>query len=138
MRKLSMVLDEGTRTTVSVGPRFTVRHTSRTTLAKEHSPNRMRYETKVMLGMYGLVMGMTSMFVGEASLWVAQQSFLLAWFTKLLVALAAGAVFFAIIRLGFPAVHERLKWAWDVDQKDAEDFHNKWLCMQCGGTKVVA
>jgi hypothetical protein len=137
LRKLSMVVDEGTFHGVSTGPRYTVRHTHQSSLAARHAPRHGMSAVEGFVAAYcAIPFVLTFQAAGHVSLAVSQ----LGWLSNLLVRGLAGGLaalaFYALIRTVFPAVLERARQASRRAVDEAVDYQQTWLCMACGHQQI--
>ena len=135
MRKLSLVVEEGTRRTVSTGPRYTVHHTSQSGLAARHDVTKVPLATKVQIAYYSPAFVLVAMLAGK-SLLVQKRSAWLGMSIQALAGLLACGALYLLLRFCLPGVHRRLVDARAVADQDMREFNSKWLCMSCGNTQL--
>lgn len=132
-----MIVDAGTATGTSTGPRFTVHHKSQTNLAAQFDPPDASLRGYFFVGAYLLIYFIFGNFLSEALLW----SDTLHWYAWLPIRIAlctvAFAFYYSAIRFGFPDFYQRLQDLATAHARQLEDYAVTWVCLDCGHRQVV-
>lgn len=136
MRKVEMIVAEGTRVGESVGPRYTVHYHSQNQLASSYavSPSLL---TRLLIWAYSALFVVGGQFVSTVFLWPENWS----WYVEMLrFGLSGGllcGIYYAILRFGFPGFYSRLISDHEGTIQALADYQLTWVCMDCGHTQVV-
>jgi hypothetical protein len=132
MRRAEMIVAAGTRHSSSVGPKYTVNHTSQTELASRYAVPTSGLHEKFWVWSFSLI----GYFVGTAAYnFFSYED--LAWYTCYLgIGGGAALIYYAIVRWVFPGFYSRLVSDRKVIERKSLDFAYTWVCMDCGHAQV--